>query len=115
MSKQRHNIDTIAEVLIDKLNDLDRTASRIEKATEQDLQVDTRELKSLLSDFKAVSRDFSKKEQPKVPKWVYMIAVCCFFGYIGFMFFYIKELTHEREGRLYFEMKLSECEKASKL
>ena len=101
MTKKRHSIDTIAEVLIDKLNDLEHTAQRIEKATEKELKLDVKEVRSLvemhkktlheqnkleksfLSDLKA----FNDKNRTRVPNWVFALLCALFFTSLGSIYY----------------------------
>lgn len=86
MAKQgRHNIDTIANVLIDKLEDMEKTAVRIEKAANQPLQVDLRRMEEIFNDKtnkeEAVLRDLSElrqKNKGRVPNWIITL-LCAFF------------------------------------
>ena len=51
---KKHSIDTIAEVLIDKLTDMERVASKIESASKTELKVDVSNLKELFSEHRKV-------------------------------------------------------------
>ena len=77
---KRHNIDTIAEILIDKLNDMERTAQRIEKASSRELKIDSKELRALLENQKREEKTFlddlrsvRNKNSARVPNWVWGI------------------------------------------
>lgn len=77
MTKKRHNIDTIAEVLIDKLTDMERTAKRIETASQKELKIDTSKLEELLDGQKREEESIlshltaiQKKNSTRVPNWV---------------------------------------------
>ena len=89
MNNKRHNIDTIAEVLIDKLNAMEKTARRIEEASSKELKVDTSGLELNTELLKDISENYLHRiEQDKIkrltlPKWivivfVYMCAICTF-------------------------------------
>lgn len=91
---KRHNIDTIAEVLIDKMNDMERTANRIERASSRELKIDTAEMKALLSnqrrteesilnDLKAIKETNSTR----VPNWVLGCLIGSFFLSFGFIYY----------------------------
>ena len=89
---KRHNIDTIAEVLIDKLNDMERTAKRIEQATSRELKIDSREVRGLLENQKREEKAFlddlratRQKNSTRVPNWVWGVIgglIICSFGFI---------------------------------
>lgn len=94
MTKKRHNIDTIAEVLIDKLNAMERTAQRIENASSKEMKIDTAEMKalienqrsaeeSILSDLRAVQ----KKNSTRVPNWLIAVMVAFYLASLGFMLY----------------------------
>ncbi|WP_031429304.1 hypothetical protein [Flavimarina sp. Hel_I_48] len=81
MGKQeRHNIDTIANVLIDKLGEMERTASRIEKASKEPLKIDTEEIEKIFQARKNEEnaildelRAARSKNSIRVPNWVWGI------------------------------------------
>lgn len=91
MGKQnRHNIDTIANVLIDKLNEMEKTAIRIERASQQPLKIDMREIEQLFQDKKkagkAILSDLSalkEKNRGRVPSWVIVVLSAVFLISIG--------------------------------
>jgi primosomal protein N'' len=90
---KKHSIDTIAEVLIDKLTDMERVASRIETASKTDFKIDTSELKELFSEHKKVIlnqleneksilrslKQLKEKNNTRLPNW--MLA-CLFASYL---------------------------------
>lgn len=100
---KRHNIDTIAEVLIDKLNDMERTAKRIETASTRELKIDSREVRELLENQKKEERAFlddlravRSKNSTRVPNWVWGVIgglILCSFGAI----FYAWNKTEDYE------------------
>tara|TARA_Y100000758_G_C15991114_1_gene400510 strand:+ start:309 stop:707 length:399 start_codon:yes stop_codon:yes gene_type:complete len=45
---KRHSIDTIAEVLIDKIEAMEKVADKIDKAKEKPIQIEVSELKQIL-------------------------------------------------------------------
>lgn len=91
MAGKRHNIDTIAEVLIDKIEDMEKIAGRIEKASEKTLKVNVSELRELLVGQKREEKHFlselqslKKKNQFRLPNWVFTLLCIFFLGSIGF-------------------------------
>lgn len=84
MTKQKHNISTIAEILIDKIESLSKDATRLEKSTEEikntTVKIDPHDInnlinvmnqkidieKDILSQFKALSEEKSSR----VPNWL---------------------------------------------
>ena len=91
MAKQeRHNIDTIANVLIDKLGEMEKTALRIEWASQQPLKIDTREIEQILREKekgeKAILeglRKLQEKNKPRAPNWVIIALSAVFLISIG--------------------------------
>lgn len=91
MGKQeRHNIDTIANVLIDKLNGMEKTANRIEKASQQPLKIDTQEIEEIFQARKNEEnaileglRALQKKNRAKLPYWVIVVLSVAFLTSIG--------------------------------
>jgi len=65
------NVQTIAEVLIEQLAKMETTAKRIENAASQPINVDTKELKELLSHQDEILKQQLElsKEKLYVPKW----------------------------------------------
>lgn len=131
MTKKRHSIDTIAEVLIDKLNDLEHTAQRIEKATEKELKLDVKEVRSLvemhkktlheqnkleksfLSDLKA----FNDKNRTRVPNWVFALLCALFFTSLGSIYYSWKKAEsydYQKNRADFFEAKYQEILDAKK-
>lgn len=91
---KRHNIDTIAEVLIDKLNAMERTAKRIEAVSEKELKIDTSELEALLDEQKRKEgfilsdlKELQKKNSTRVPNWVLGVLGGIVLLSFGFMFY----------------------------
>ena len=84
MVKQRHNIDTIAEILIDKIESLSKNATRLEESVEEiqntTIKIEKKDIDSLvdvmnqkieiekdiLSQFKAIS----EIKTSRVPNWL---------------------------------------------
>lgn len=60
---KRHNINTIAEVLIDKINEMDNTVARIEKVAKTPFKVDFSEIKSLLDKHQEKIIEENKKSE----------------------------------------------------
>lgn len=78
MGKQRLNVQTIAEVLMEELAKMDGNTKRIEnatkgieEATEKPLHIDTKELKELIAHQEAIYKRQENlfKEKFHVPKW----------------------------------------------
>lgn len=92
--KKRHNIDTIAEVLIDKLNDMERTAKRIEAVSEKELKIDTSRLEEILDEQKIKEeyilnelKALQEKNITRVPNWVLGVLAGIVMLSFGFMFY----------------------------
>lgn len=116
--KQRHNIQTIAEVLIDKLNDLEKLTERVEKASEKALKVDdkdlketlvnqTNQIKTYLSDFKSLSA----KSQYSLPNWLFVLITGSFlvsFGFIYYSWTKIEDYNFQKSKADYFQAKFNE-------
>lgn len=113
MGNKRHNIETIAEVLIDKLNDMERTAQRIERASTRELKIDTAEMKfliekqrsaeeSILTDLIAVKENNSTR----VPNWVLGVLgglVLCSLGFIFYAWNKAEAYDLQKQKAEYFE------------
>lgn len=94
MTKKRHNIDTIAEVLIDKLDEMESTAKRIETASRQVQKVDTSELRALMdsqtrkeSEILEGINAVKKKNETRVPNWLIAVMVAFYLTSLGFMLY----------------------------
>lgn len=95
---KRHNIDTIAEVLIDKLSDMERTASRIEKASSKELKLDVSELRRLMDERKkdenAILSDLNavkEKNKGRIPNWVLGVVLLSLLSSIVFSIYVWKK------------------------
>lgn len=116
--KQRHNIQTIAEVLIDKLNDLEKLTEMVERASEKSLKVDdkdlketlvnqTNQIKTYLSDFKSLSA----KSQYSLPNWLFVLITGSFlvsFGFIYYSWTKIEDYNFQKSKADYFQAKFNE-------
>lgn len=121
MGKERHNINTIAEVLIDKLNNMERTAGRIEKASSKELKIDTAEMKTLIenqiSEQKAILSDLRKlreKNKGRMPNWVLAIVLGFILSSFGvFIYSLSKEKAYQEavEKATYFEQEYNKLKK----
>ena len=95
MTKKRHNIDTIAEILIDKINDFENSANQIAQLVktlqESDVKIDTSTLEQLnrerderertfLSDFKASA----EKKSARLPNWILGLILALFISSLAF-------------------------------
>lgn len=98
MSKKRHNIDTIAEILVDKMNDLERDTKRIEKVVDElkktRLSVDTTKFDELIEKrnvqeiaFLIDSEKVQAKRQARLPNWLLTLIIGLFLSLIGFSFY----------------------------
>ena len=108
MTTERHNLQTIAEVLIDELGKLDKTSKRIEavlpavdqrleQLSNTQLSVDTKPTKAILDRIEYLS-----KTRSFVPTWVYvvtLILICLLLGTsYGFYDFYQKAERSRRDA-----------------
>ena len=80
----RHSIDTIAEVLIDKLDTMEEVAARIQKVAKKPLKVDLEAQEKLLEQFETFINeqnrvekrilnqleDLEAKKKGRIPNWV---------------------------------------------
>ena len=117
--KKRHNIDTIAEILIDKINELDKNAKRIEKTVDtlqkSKLKVDTEEMKQILSErshqesaFLSRYEAIQQKNNTRLPNWILTLLIGLFLALIGFSFFawnQIKQVELLKAKIEYYEQK----------
>lgn len=103
MSKKRHNIDTIAEILVDKINDLERDTKRIEKVVddlkETKLSIDTTKFEQLIEKrnvqeiaFLIDSEKVQAKRQARLPNWLLTLIIGLFLSLIGFSFYLHNQL-----------------------
>ena len=104
---KRHNIDTIAEILIDKLNDMERTAQRIEKASSRELKIDSREVRELLENQKREEKAFlddlrsvRSKNSARVPNWVWGIVCGLILISLGSVFYAWKKAEEYELNKL---------------
>ena len=84
MSK-RHNVQEIAEVLIDKMDDLQKLGKSIDQSSRRVIQVDTSELEQILKENSNKNmamldkiESLQKKNASRLPNWV-VAAVCYLF------------------------------------
>lgn len=82
---KRHNIDTIAEVLIDNLNNLENTSRRMEIASSKELRIDTSELKVIIQNQNLKERQIlidlkmlQQQNKSRVPNWVWYVVTGIF-------------------------------------
>lgn len=95
MTKKRHNIDTIAEILIDKINDFEKSANKIGQLVktlqESNVKIDTSTLERLnrernereiafLSDFKTLT----EKKYTRLPNWLLTLILVLFVLVLAF-------------------------------
>ena len=122
MTKKRHNIDTIAEILIDKINDLEKHTNRIENVVKDvqtsSIDVDTSEIENLynirqkqerqfLSDLKALNL----KNKTRLPNYILIALLITFVALVGFSLYSYKQLKQVDVLKLqieYYEDKLKQ-------
>jgi capsule polysaccharide export protein KpsE/RkpR len=95
---KRHNIDTIAEVLIDKIDSLEKNTKRLEKSVDKavstELKIDTSELQRMYLERQQQEKQFlddlralNEKKQSRLPNWVIvslMVFVLSVMAFVGF-------------------------------
>ncbi len=89
MGKERHNVNTIAEILLQKLNDLDRLAKRIEEATKKSVPIDTTPLLEVQEEQSRILSGFQRlaKEQDKyIPKSLLYVFITLVLMLVGSLF-----------------------------
>jgi hypothetical protein len=121
MAIKRHNIDTIAEVLIDKLNDMERTAQRIETASTRELKIDSKELRTLLENQKREEKTFlddlravGDKNSTRVPNWVWGVIgslTLCSLGFIFYAWNKAEAYDLQKQKAEYFEQEYNNLKK----
>ena len=60
MNKQRMNVQTIAEVLIQELDKMEQTSKRIEQASSKPLSVDLKEFREELAHLEQITKNHTK-------------------------------------------------------
>lgn len=120
--QKKHNIHTIAEVLIDKLGDMEHTASRIEKAAKTPINVNLKSLRELFAEHResiekerreitsALAKQTSEeretlreirvlkeKNQTRVPNWVLGILFVFFLSAVGSMWYAYDSIKRVKE------------------
>lgn len=101
--QQRHNINTIAEILIDKINDLNKDARRIEKIVDDlkssSMSVDTSGFEKLISERRQQEKSFlddSKavlaKNRTRLPNWITAGLIIALLALVGFSFYAFDQL-----------------------
>lgn len=121
MTKKRHNLDTIAEVLIDKLDDMEKTATRIEIASQRVQKVDTSELRELMESQTRKEAEIlnginavKKKNETRVPNWLIAVMVAFYLTSLGFMLYaWNKAETYDEavQRANYFEQEYNKLKK----
>lgn len=125
MTKKRQNIDTIAEVLIDKLNDMERLAKRIEVATTKAentvVKVNSNELQEILRENrqteKSILSDLSRlkeKNSTRVPNWVLIVlavVVLTSIVYSMAVFSVVQQSTENKMRADYYEQEYNKLKK----
>jgi hypothetical protein len=131
MAKKRLNVNEIAEVLIDKFDEMEQTAVRIEKVAKTPLNVNSepinlliRECRDLVSKQNSEEREIlrkienlQKKNLTRLPNWILVILFAFFIGFVGSIFFAYSSVKKvdllERQNKYYLQ-KLDAFEKAEK-
>lgn len=86
MKNKRHNVGTIAEILIDKLDEMEKFTQRLEKvaakAENTTLKIDASEIKRLITEQKEAQKQFlekymqiSSKQQKRLPNGLLAVVV----------------------------------------
>lgn len=75
--QERHNINTIAEILIDKLNDLEKLSLVVKEASNKKIEVDLSDLKDIVKlqekrelEFINSLQNLVKKTRKSKPNWL---------------------------------------------
>ena len=103
--KPRISVQDIAEILVQRIEKVEQSAERIEKATSKPVEVDLKEFKHLVSkviqlhketteENKRILSDLSdlkKKQRTKLPKSVIIALIVLFFVFIGVSIYFHKE------------------------
>ena len=112
MSK-RHNVQEIAEVLIDKMDDLQRLGKSIDQSSRRVIQVDTKELEQILEDNRNKNRailhkieSLQKKNATRLPNWVIAVVCFLFFSLIVFTAYLFNRAEDYSQNRPYSEAQL---------
>ncbi|MCG8245106.1 hypothetical protein [Tenacibaculum finnmarkense] len=125
---KKHSIDTIAEVLIDKLESMEQVAGKIEKVAKNPLKVDLKEQEILLNNFKEFLNNknsvenrileelsnLEKKNKGRLPNWVLAVLFSFFFGLIVSIYFSyssIKKVDLLESENAYYLQKINKLKK----
>lgn len=120
MSKDRMNVQTIAEVLIEQLAKMETTAKRIENAANRPINVDTQELQQLLSHQDGILKRQAElfKEKLYTPRWVvkavvFMVLFLALFAAtaVGISIHFKNKYQTELQEAAYWYDKFQELEK----
>jgi hypothetical protein len=119
--KKRHNIDTIAEVLIDKISQMEKTAEKIEDSmqkienlmykidelTQKRMKIDTSEFRKLIGkqdlEQKTILKRFKelkKENEMRAPNWIFVlvcVSLMCSIGFFAFNWKKIREYDNAME------------------
>lgn len=118
MNKQRMNVQTIAEVLIQELDKMEQTAKRIEQASSKPLNVDLKEFREEVAHFEEVTKNHSKAvtsgniilQRWIVKAYVWLLAFLLLFsiGTASLSIYYKGKFETEQKRSEYFLKELNE-------
>jgi|AntRauMFilla1563_2_1112583.scaffolds.fasta_scaffold02036_1 hypothetical protein len=126
MANKRHSTQDIAEILIDKFKDMERTAKTIEKASNKTLRIDTTELKQIMAEHRSERnqilsdiRKLREKNRARLPNWVFAVLAGLFLAFLGATVYMVDKAEKydmekgraEYYERLYRELKEGESTK----
>lgn len=124
MAKGRKNINDIAEILIEKLSDMEQVASKIDIASKRELKIDTKGLEDLFSMQNTAEKtilsdleQLQQKNKTRLPNWVLGVLFAFFLGLIGsitFAYSSVQKVEHLQFERDYYKNKVSELQKDKK-
>lgn len=127
MAKEKLNVQTIAEVLIEEISKMETTTKRIETASQRienavnkPMSIDTKELQELLSHQEGMVKEQTDlfREKFHVPKWAlhsFIILIVTLFALtaisVYFSFHFYNKSNEEHETAVYWYEKHQELEK----
>lgn len=126
MTKQRHNIQTIAEILVDRLGDMEKVAKGIDKTAKDfsnsRVKVDVSEVNQQIELLKKINIEHIKqqnaflsdltrsykKNYSRLPNWVYVVLFILFLGSTSSMYYSwssVEDYNLQKAKAEYFERK----------